>query len=209
VSAPISRRQFVALAGGSAAAASVLAACGSDSSTGSEVKGGNETSQFGKGDVGILNYMLTLEFVEAAFYAALAEEESLAVETLETLEGFGEEEKEHVERLTEQIEKLGGKPASDPGAKFSIGSEATALEIGGTLENLAAAAYLSQLPKMQSKPAMLAALSIHSVEGRHAATLNDLREESPTPDGAFAEAETVASVMEALDPYIGGEGDSG
>ena len=31
--------------------------------------GGGETAQFGKGDLGIVNYALTLEYLETAFYA--------------------------------------------------------------------------------------------------------------------------------------------
>jgi bacterioferritin (cytochrome b1) len=205
MSASISRRRFIAVAGGSAAAASVLAACGSDSSTGSGVSGSDETSQFGDGDVGILNYFLTLELVEAAFYADLAKSRLLSAAAAQMLESFGEEEEKHADLLVEQIKKLGGKPAAEPGAKFSLESEAAALELGGTLENLGAAAYLGQLSKLESVPAMKAALSIHSVEGKHAAALNSLLEESPTPDGAFAAPATVETVMSEIDSYLGGE----
>jgi hypothetical protein len=203
MSASISRRRFIAVAGGSAAAASVLAACGSDSSTG--MSGSDETSRFGAGDVGILNYFLTLELVEAAFYADLEKSRLLSAAAAQMIESFGEEEEKHADLLVEQIKKLGGKPAAEPGAKFSLESEAAALELGGTLENLGAAAYLGQLSKLESVPAMKAALSIHSVEGKHAAALNSLLEESPTPDGAFAAPATVETVMGEIDPYLGGE----
>jgi rubrerythrin len=201
--ASLSRRKFIALAGASAGAASVLAACGSDSSTGATT--GGETAKFGDGDLGILNYALTLEYVEAAFYAALTTSDLLTAPAKETLGKFGEEEKEHVAALAKEIEKLGGKSVAEPKTAFSLEDESEALEIGSTLENVIAAAYQGQLPWIKSDSALSLALAIHSVEGRHAAALNILREESGTPDGAFAEPATVASVLEAIEPYVSGE----
>src|SRR4051812_45092567 len=65
---PQSRRRFLAVGGGSTALAAFLAACGSDSSsttgtTAMKPGGKSETAEFGKGDVGILNYALTLEYL--------------------------------------------------------------------------------------------------------------------------------------------------
>ena len=77
---PVSRRRFMVLAGGSSAAAAFLAACGDDdddatdaqhstSETHRHAEGGDDAlAQFGKGDIGIVNYALTLEYLEAAFY---------------------------------------------------------------------------------------------------------------------------------------------
>src|SRR4051794_25331648 len=71
---PVSRRRFLAFGGASGGAAALLAACGGgdDSSAGAgttTVVADEALAQFGKGDLGIVNYALTLEYLEAAFYA--------------------------------------------------------------------------------------------------------------------------------------------
>ena len=63
-------------------------------------------------------------------------------------------------------------------------------KLAATVENLGAAAYLGQAGNIQSKEILAAALAIHTVEARHAATLNTLLKLSPTPDGAFAKPMT-------------------
>ena len=86
---PVSRRKFMALTGGSAAAAAFLAACGSDDGTTTTTMpssgGSSETAQFGKGDVGILNYALTLEYLETAFYADVVKSGLFKGADLETI----------------------------------------------------------------------------------------------------------------------------
>ena len=46
------------------------------------------------------------------------------------------------------------------------------LETAAAVENLGAAAYLGQARRIQTKEILAAALSIHTVEARHAAALN-------------------------------------
>ncbi len=76
------------------------------------------------------------------------------------------------------------------------------LELAGTVENLGAAAYLGQAANIKSPEVLAAALSIHSVEGRHAATLNTLLGESITPDGAFAVPANAKIVLKSVEPFI-------
>ncbi|HEX8051306.1 MAG TPA: ferritin-like domain-containing protein, partial [Solirubrobacterales bacterium] len=59
-------------------------------------------------------------------------------------------------------------------------------------------------PNIKSPEVLASALAIHSVEGRHAATLNTLLGESITPDGAFAVPADVKTVLEAVEPFIVG-----
>src|ERR1700749_4868584 len=181
---PQSRRRFLAVGGGSTALAAFLAACGSDSSstttTGTTSMGGgtSETAEFGKGDVGILNYALTLEYLETAFYADVVKSGLFKGSDLEPIRKFGREEAEHVEALTQAVKQLGGKPAPEPKTEFPLKSAKSVLELAGTVENLGAAAYLGQAANIESPEVLASALAIHSVEGRHAAALNTLLGES-------------------------------
>lgn len=206
---PVSRRKFMALTGGSAAAAAFLAACGSDSSsttttTAASGGGSSETAQFGKGDVGILNYALTLEYLETAFYADVIKSGLFKGSELEVIKKFGKEEAEHVDALTAAVKSLGGKPAPEPKTEFPLKSAKSVVELASTVENLGAAAYLGQATNIQSPEVLASALAIHSVEGRHAATLNTLLGKSITPDGAFAKPADAKTVLESVEPFIVG-----
>jgi rubrerythrin len=167
-------------------------------------KGASETAEFGKGDVGILNYALTLEYLETAFYADVVKSGLFKGAELETIRKFGREEAEHVQALTAAVKSLGGKPAPEPKTEFPLKSAKSVLELAGTVENLGAAAYLGQAANIESPEVLASALAIHSVEGRHAATLNTLLGESVTPDGAFAVPADVKTVLKSVEPFIVG-----
>ena len=212
----VSRRKFIAVGGGTSLAA-FLAACGGGSST-TMVTGStttektepttsgkeSETEEFGKGDIGILNYALTLEYLEAGFYKEVAKSGLFKGKELAVLKQFGAEEQQHVEALTGTVKKLGGKPAAMPKAEFPLENAKAVAELAGTVENLGAAAYLGQAGNIESPEVLAAALSIHSVEARHAATLNTLLGLSITPDGAFAAPANVATVLKSVEPFIVG-----
>jgi rubrerythrin len=199
----------MALTGGSTALAAFLAACGDDSGTtaGTTTEGGaggDETAQFGKGDVGILNYALTLEYLESAFYADVVKSGLFKGADLATIKKFGSEEAQHVSALTAAVKQLGGKPASKPKTEFPLKSAKSVLELAGTVENLGAAAYLGQAANIKSPEVLASALAIHSVEGRHAAALNSLLGDSITPDGAFAKPADAKTVLKSVEPFIVG-----
>lgn len=207
---PVSRRKLLAVTGGSTALAAFLAACGSDgSSTTTTMAGGNGggttgTEKFGKGDVGILNYALTLEYLETAFYADVIKSGLFKGSELETIRKFGSEEAEHVAALSGFVKQMGGTPAPKPKTEFPLKSAKSVLELAATVENLGAAAYLGQAPNIKGASTLAAALSIHSVEGRHAAALNTLLGESITPDGAFAKPAGADEVLKSVEPFIVG-----
>jgi len=202
----VSRRKFMALTGGSAAAAAVLAACGSDDDTTASTasntsKGASETAQFGKGDVGILNYALTLEYLEAAFYADVVESGLFKGSDLATIRKFGAEEAEHVEALTATVKQLGGKPAAEPKFDFPYSGTAGFLGLAQVFEDTGVSAYNGAGPAIKSKEVLGAASSIVQVEARHAAAIRLEAGEEPSPN-AFDPSLDEAQVLKAVEPFI-------
>jgi hypothetical protein len=213
----VERKKFLKMAGkgiGGAAAASGLAAfiaaCGSSSKTTSTAAAAPAAAASTttaaaaastSGDLTIVNYALTLEYLEDQFYAKVAASGLFSGTTLATLKIFGEEEAQHVAALHAVAAKL-GTPAAKPTGKFPLTSAASVAKLAATVENLGAAAYLGQAPNIKSAEILAAALAIHSVEARHAAVLNTLTKQSPTPQGAFAKPMTMAAVLAAVKPFI-------
>ena len=94
--------------------------------------------------------------------------------------------------------------APKPKTAVPLKNAKSVLELAGTVENLGAAAYLGQAGYIKSPEVLAPALSIHSVEGRHAAALNTLLGEPITPDGAFAKPAGAAEVLKSVEPFIVG-----
>jgi rubrerythrin len=208
---PHSRRKFFALTGGVGASAALLAACGEDeegstTSTTAEMGGGMDSedalAQFGEGDLGIVNYALTLEYLEAGFYAAVAKSGLFKGDQLALVKTIGKHEQEHVDALSAAAKDLGGKPAPEPKAEFPLESAEEVVALAATVENLGAAAYLGQAAAIESPDILAAALAIHSVEARHASVLNILNGDAPTPDGAFAQPADASTVLEEVQPFL-------
>ena len=205
---PLSRRRLFAVTGGAGASAALLAACGDDGDTSTSAATTTSTdkdqmaSQFGEGDLGIVNYALTLEYLEAGFYDAVASSGLFKGDDLALIKQIGATEQEHVDALVATAKKLGGKPAAEPKAKFPLDDAKSVLELAATVENLGAAAYLGQAANIESPDILAAALSIHSVEARHAAVLNGLIGKPATPDGAFAKPADMQTVLDQVKPFL-------
>lgn len=200
----ISRRRLFAVTGGTGAAGVLLAACGEDEAEQAETTAADEgmTAQFGEGDLGIVNYALTLEYLEAAFYDDVVKSGLFKGPDLALIKEIGAHEQAHVDALLATAKKLGGPPAKEPKANFPLESAESVLELAATVENLGAAAYLGQAANIKDPEILAAALSIHTVEGRHAAALNVLTGQPSTPDGAFAEPADMQTVLDEVQPFL-------
>lgn len=202
---PSSRSRFLKQVGGVGAASSFaifLAACGGDDDkTTTDGTNSGTSSADNKSDLAIVNYALTLEYLETAFYKDVVDSGVLKGAEQDLAKKFGEQEGEHVVALEATAKKL-GTPATAPETKFPIDSRDQVLDLAATVENLGAAAYLGQAGLIKSEEILAAALSIHSVEARHAAALNTVLGKSVTPDGAFAVPADMDEVLKAVNPFI-------
>jgi rubrerythrin len=207
-----SRKRFLRQAGGGGVAASLavfIAACGGDSKSSSKaaatatptMSARSGTEQFGQGDLGIANYALTLEYLEADFYAKVSNSGMLKGKLADLAMRFGNEEQAHVDALIALIEKAGGTPAVAPKTTFPLDDQKSILRLAATVENLGARAYLGQAVHIRDKEILAAALSIHSVEARHAAVLNLATGATPAPD-AFAKPVTADEVLKTVTPFL-------
>ncbi len=161
-------------------------------------------AQEGGGDVDILNFALTLEYLEAAFYdQALKEVPGLAGEAKDIATTLSENEAAHVAALKSTIKDLGGMAVKAPGVDFgkSFADEAAFLKTAQTFEDLGVSAYNGAATEIESKDVLAAAGSIVQVEARHAAAIRSLRGQPPA-DKAFDEALTMDEVLDAAQPFI-------
>ena len=159
----------------------------------------------GGGDVEILNFALTLEYLEAAFYAEGIKKAGLSGDNLALAKEIGANEDEHVSALIKAIEGAGGKPVKAPGVDFgkAMSSEKEFLKLAQTFEDLGVSAYNGAGPAVSSPEVLGAAGAIVQVEARHAALIRLANGETPAPD-FFDKALEKDQVLEAATPFIKG-----
>ncbi len=206
------RKKFLKMVGrnvGGAAAASsfavFLAACGSSkkkSSTTASTPTATTAGGANAGDITIVNYALTLEYLETEFYKKVVKSGLFKGPTQSLLQTIAAQEQTHVNALKHAAIKLGGTPAAKVNGKFPVTSAAQVAKLAATVENLGASAYLGQAANIVNPEILAAALAIHTVEARHAAILNTLNKLSITPDGAFAKPADMATVLAAVKPFL-------
>lgn len=139
-------------------------------------------------DIGILNFALTLEYLESEFYVQAYDKANLPGQ-IKTggLKDFcyvvRAHELAHAKVLKSVITKLGGKPVAKP--KFNFGKAVTDkdvfLKTAVKLEDTGVMAYQGQAGNIHTKSLLAAALMIHPIEARHASWARALAGLNPAP----------------------------
>jgi hypothetical protein len=163
--------------------------------------GGRPPASFGKGDIGILNYALTLEYLEAAFYnGATAANLALSSQGAAFLKVVTRDENAHVKFLKTALKS---KAAKEP--KFDFKGTNTNAEMfmktAQVLENTGVHAYSGQALNIKSPAYVKAALSILTIEARHASVIGLLNEpagEQIAPNGPFDTPLAASQVLTAV-----------
>ncbi|MGI3903220.1 MAG: ferritin-like domain-containing protein [Janthinobacterium lividum] len=158
----------------------------------------------------ILNFALTLEYLEDEFYrTALAQGGLIPDYAAGTFQTISQHESEHV-ALLQSV--LGGAAVAKPQFDFTARGKyrdvfsnfKTFAAVSQALEDTGVAAYKGQAPNLVGGGALLTtALQIHSVEARHAAQVRLLRKQKPWT-GALDNPLSKAQVLAIAGPFIAG-----
>ena len=161
-------------------------------------------AQGGDGDVGILNFALTLEYLEATFYErAVKQVGGLSGEAKEIATLLRDNENEHIDALVATIKDLGGTPVKAPTVDFgnAFASQGAFLKLAQTFEDTGVSAYNGAAPSIESTDVLAAAGSIVQVEARHAAVIRSLNGK-PISDGGFDKSLEMQAVLDAVKPFV-------
>ena len=208
---PLSRRRFLAgsaalLAGGALVAVPGVAKA---HITGSPT------------DIDMLNFALTLEHLEYAFYRdGLQKFSAQDIKNSRFLQGdakrfirssayrylqlIREHEDIHVDTLTSVIKSLGGEPVPEATYNFeqtAFTSTQEFLKVARLLENTGVTAYDGAIAHIETAELLTAGATIATVEARHASYLNLINGTNPFP-AAFDEPKTMEQILAAAGGFI-------
>lgn len=155
------------------------------------------------GDLGILNFALTLEHFENALYRGLLQTGLLTGKAEAFARAFGAHENDHVNALTQTITKLGGTPVKEQAAYNwpKLKSEAEVIATLAKVEDVGASAYLGAAPLVKDADLLTVAVQIHTVEAEHATAFRFLAGQDPVPF-AFAPPRTKQEVLAVVTPFL-------
>ena len=150
--------------------------------------------------VDVLNFALTLEYLEDEFYRTGVQTNGLIPPADQTIfQTISDDEAAHVALLKSV---LGSQAVAKPTFDFTAGGTfdpfttyATFQALSQGFEDTGVRAYKGQAPNLMSSDGVLTtALQIHSVEARHAAEVRRLRGQQPWITGANTDVAALAAV---------------
>ncbi|EWC48913.1 hypothetical protein DRE_00218 [Drechslerella stenobrocha 248] len=160
-------------------------------------------------DTDILQFALTLEHLEATFYAqgfARFPDSDFAAlgltpDQIVALKKVGETEATHVTVLSDVISKIPAVPVQPCTYNFGFTTAANMVATARILEAVGVSAYLGAAPLVTSKDVLAAAASIVTVEARHQTFILGASGELPIPQ-AFDAALGPLSVFTLAAAFI-------
>ncbi|KAJ7646675.1 ferritin-like domain-containing protein [Roridomyces roridus] len=161
-------------------------------------------------DPQVLNYALTLEHLEAAFYteglvkftAADFAHAGYPDWTYGRLEQIHDHEVTHVKFLTTALQTAGAQAVDACTYKFPISDIESFVSLASTLESVGSAAYTGGASFVSDKNYLTAAASILAVEARHAAWINSAVLYGAAWDTAFQTPLSLNAVYSLAVPFI-------
>ncbi|HEX5250955.1 MAG TPA: ferritin-like domain-containing protein [Gaiellales bacterium] len=174
-----------------------LAAAGLIGSAGLAAAGAADAAAEPQGDIAILNYALTLEYLQSAFYTEVERIGSLTGETARLARIVGGHERAHVRML---LDVLGHRAVAKPSFDFhgATDSQNAFVRTAVAFEDLGVAAYKGQAPRIASPAYLGAALAIHATEARHAAWIRRIAGILPA-QSAFDQPASATHVVSVVD----------
>jgi hypothetical protein len=149
-----------------------------------------------QGDIAILNYALTLEYLQAAFYTEVQRIGAVTGQAARLARIVGMHERAHVHALRTI---LGSRAVPEPKFDFrgATESQSAFIRTAVAFEDLGVAAYKGQAPRIVSVSYLNTALAIHAVEARHAAWIRRIAGVLPART-AFDQPATAAQVLSVV-----------
>jgi hypothetical protein len=147
-------------------------------------------------DVKILNYALTLEYLEASFYNEAIAKGALRGDVLAAAKVVAAHENAHVKYLRNA---LGSAAVRKPRFDFhgTTGDQGKFLATATVLEDTGVKAYSGQATRILQPAVIKAAVSILTVEARHASRFRTLAGKSFAPR-AFDQSATMKQILAAV-----------
>ena len=208
--ASFSRRRFLVGTGLAAGLAVVTAACGSDDDDDAAATDTTDSTaasgEDGAGDIAVAEFAAGLEVLAVGTYKAALDAATanklgaVPPAVAEFVKTAMKHHEEHLAAWNKVITGAGRTAVSTPNAQLKpvVDAEfgkaktvADAAKLARTLEETAAATYLSAIPNLKSKDAIKLAASIQATDAKHVAILNFVLGEYPVPD-VFAKTDKAA-----------------